>query len=195
MVKIAMHRANRVAELRKLAAEMTPKQLSEEAKALGVKFIGDETREEMEFELADAMVAAEEKAVADADAANAAAEAKAKREAHYKTPEGKKQRAIDERDARDNAVRKVNAGFCSALPTSARMQGTYQPDPDGSGASDHPVPDGRYRVSGSHWVLSFKDSKWISADMAHNRSEPDWVEISDMPGGAVSAKSPPGEKY
>lgn len=195
MDKPAMARANRVGELRALAAKMTPEQLADEAKVAGLKFIGDETREEMEFEVAEAVVVTEEKAAAQAIADKAVAEQRAEREAFYQTKEGKKQRAIDERDARDHAVRKVNAGFCSALPSSARMQGTHQPHPDADGGVVWPVPDGRYRVSGSQWVMSFRDGKWTSADQAHNRTEPDWLDIPDHAGGHVSAKSPPGERY
>jgi hypothetical protein len=113
------------------------------------------------------------------------AEETAKREAFYQTKEGKKKRAIDELAARDNAVRAVNNGFVRALPSAARMQGTHQPSPDAAG--DHAVPDGRYRVSGSFWVMTFADCKWISADMAHARGEPDWIDIPDMPGNVISA--------
>jgi hypothetical protein len=194
MDKTAFARAERINQRRASFATYTTEYLLRGAKELGVDLVGDETREEIEFAVAEADVNGEDAALAAEASEKAAAEAREKREAYYQTKEGKRQRAIDERDARDHAVRKVNAGFCSALPTSARMQGTYQPDPAGTGG-DHPVPDGRYRVSGSHWVLSFKDNKWTSADMAHARTEPDWIEIADTPGGAVSAKSPASEKF
>lgn len=188
MDKMAMTRANRMSELRALAAKMTRAQLDNEASVLGLKFIGDETREEQEFEVAEASVAAEEKAAAAAAAAKVAADEKGRREAFYNTKEGRAQRRIDELSARDDAIRKVNAGFVRSLPHSARMQGTHQPDDTGV---VFPVPDGRYRVSGSGWVMTFAGSKWTSADAAHARSAPDWTEIPDVPGGKVSAKPNP----
>lgn len=118
-------------------------------------------------------------------------EEKARREAFYQTKDGKKQRAIDEAAARDNAIRRVHGGFIRSLPSSARMQGTHQVDPASSAAGDHPVPDGRYRVLGSDWVMSFKDGKWASADLAHARSAPDWIDIPDAPGNVVGAAARP----
>lgn len=192
MDKSALQRHERINARRASIASYKTEVLLRGAKELGVALEGDETREEIEFAVAEADINAEDAQIAKEAADEAAAKVKAEREAFYQTKEGKKQRAIDEAEARDNAVRRVNHGFISALPPSARMRGSFQPDPNAPSA-DHPVPDGRYRVSGSGWIMTFKDGKWTSADMAHSRVQPDWSEIPDVAGGKVSAKPKPGK--
>lgn len=194
MDKNALQRHDRIAEYRAILSKMDAEQLKRVVGEAKVALEGDETREEIEFAVAEATVAMEEAEAARDAAAKIAAEEKAKREQFYQTKEGKKQRAIDEAAARDNAVRRVNHGFISALPPSARMQGAHQPDP-ASASPDHPVPDGRYRVSGSHWVMTFAGGKWSSADMAHARGEPDWIEVPDVAGGSVGARPSPGANF
>lgn len=190
MDKSAMRRADRVAEFRDILSKMDPDQLKRAVAETNVQLAGDESREEIEFAVADAAATAEEVEEARLAAERLAAEEKAKREEFYQTKEGRKQRAIDERAARDTAIRSVHAGFIRALPSSARMQGTHQVAPDSIAAGDHPVPDGRYRVLGSDWVMSFKDGKWASADMAHARSAPDWIDIPDAAGNTAGAVHP-----
>lgn len=190
MDRTAFQRHDRIAEYRGILSKMDAKELMRAARESKVEFVGDETRDEMEFAIAEATVNAEDAETARKAQEEAAAKAKEEREAFYRTKEGRAQRAIDERDARDNAVRQVNHNFIRALPHSARMNGTHQPDRNAPSA-DHPVPDGRYRVSGSLWVMTFKDGKWTSADMAHSRGQPDWSEIPDVAGAKVSAKPDP----
>lgn len=193
MDKAALNRANRIAALRADLGKLDAKQLGEAAQDAGADLVGDETREEIEFATAEAMVNAKDAEDARLAAEAAAAKAKAEREAFYQTKEGKKQRAIDEAAARDDAVRKVNAAFISGLPHDARMLGSHVVPESRSGS--HPVPDGRYRVLGSFWVMSFKDGKWIGADQGHARAEPDWIEIPDVPGGLVGGKHAPAKDW
>lgn len=191
MDKTELKRANRIAEHRAALGKLSNDDLKKAATETGAKLEGDETREEIEFATALAAVEIEEAAAAKDAKDRLAAEDKTKREAFYATKEGKKQRAADEADARDRAIRGVHSAFIKALPNEARSSGSYDIKPDAPEAGQYPVADGSYRVSGSAWIVHFKDGKWAGANLAHARAAPDWTEIPDAPGNPVSAASPP----
>jgi hypothetical protein len=190
MNKLAKQRADRIAALRAEFGKLDDAALLKAAQDAGAKLEGDETRDELEFATAEATVVEEEQAAADAERQRKDDEARAEREAFYKTPAGRKQRAQDEKDASERAIRRVHSSFIKALPSEARSTGACVVNPDAPEAGSHPVADGNYRVAGSDWVMSFKDKKWSGAYRAHALSDPDWTEIPDAPGGAVGAPAP-----
>lgn len=185
MDKKAIQRDMRLSAVRLELGKLNDADLKQRAADLGIGLEGDETREEIEFMLAGATVAKEEADAAAEEQRQRDEAERAEREAFYKTPAGKKQKAIDEQNARDNAVRAVHANFIRALPNAARSSGSFDVAPDSPDAGKHPVPDGRYRVAGSDWIVEFKGGKWSSANRAHAHSAPDWTEIADTPGGQV----------
>jgi hypothetical protein len=190
MDKDAMKRADRLNDLRAELAKLDDKDLLNAAIDLNVSIDPTDTRDEREFAIASARIAADEQAAAAAAEAAAKEKEQAAREAFYKTKEGRAQRAKDEAQARDRAVRAVNAGFIRAVPRPALSAGAHAVDPDSAeGRAEYPVPDGGYRVVGSDWVMQFKGGRWVAADLAHARGAPDWREIPDSEGNPVGAKS------
>lgn len=73
---------------------------------------------------------------------------------------------------RDHAVRQVYSTFVNRPAHSAAL-GPYQASKaelrDGL---EHPVPDGRYRLIGYDWVLTFRGGKFAAADPAGPTTNP-----------------------
>lgn len=160
------------------------------ADKFGVTFRHDDNRDEKLEKLAI-------KIIADEDAAKEAAERQAREEAERQAKEAAERKAREEgagRDVndpvRDRAVRSVHAAFIKDLPRSVRSGGVHAVDPESPEAGDHAVPDGRYRVSGSDYILEFSGGKWAGAVRASPRNEPDYVEIPDSDGASVGAPPP-----
>lgn len=158
------------------------------AEKVGIVFKHDDNRDEKLEKLAS-------KIIADEDAANEAADREAREAAERKAKEVADRKAapadgeMHEADipARDRSIRSVNAAFIKDLPRAVRSGGVHTVDPDSPEAGEHRVPDGRYRVSGSDYVLEFRDGKWAGAVLANPRGEPDYTEIPDSEGGSVGS--------
>lgn len=168
------------AEILEYVAGFSDDDLNAAAAEIGVVFLPDDTREEKNAKVVADVLQKQAVAVADAEALAAKEKAEAERLAFFSTKEGKKHRkAMEDRD-RNDAVRRVHASFIQALPGSARSQGFFEvPEDHPEAGSDLPVPSGGYRVAGSDWVMRFKGGRWVSADRAHARAAPDWVDIPD----------------
>jgi hypothetical protein len=60
-------------------------------------------------------------------------------------------------------VRAFNKDFCAHLPGDARF-GRYSAETGDSFAAErYRVPDGRFRVTGSEWVLCFQNQRFVDA--------------------------------
>lgn len=65
--------------------------------------------------------------------------------------------------AQENVIRQFNADFCRDLPEGA-LSGLYSARKgDRFDGRRVMVPDGRYRIAGSDWILGFERSRFIDA--------------------------------
>lgn len=87
--------------------------------------------------------------------------------------------AASEPPSPHRAIRAAWTEFARAVPYAAQSSGVHVPSDEAvAAAPDLGVPDGRYRVMGADWILTFADGKFVGAERAGAAAQPGaYVEI------------------
>lgn len=77
---------------------------------------------------------------------------------------------LDENQA--DSLCRLNSHICGAVPQDAAQSGAYEPKDDPRFAGATPVPDGRYRITGSDWILTVRSRRLTLIERALPEVDP-----------------------
>jgi hypothetical protein len=160
-------------------AKMTPAELADEKKRKAGLAAEIERMDDTELKLLAARVGVdpattpERKDLVAAIELKAEADAAAGRQAIRDMDEQERTAVSDEdskRPATARIIRALNAEFCRDIPQEGR-HGSFEPDEDHPRfGGDYDVPNGKYRVSGSEWLILIHKKKLQGIERATEKN-------------------------
>lgn len=78
-------------------------------------------------------------------------------------------------------VRKFHGTFCADLPYTARRSGRYDAATGDRFGDELDVPNGTYRVTGSDWLLTFRNRHFARAEIATAQNKYGGKDVKTVP--------------